>query len=131
MERKAKFVLGLTLFLLASFAVGFYSYARSKEFRVGPVINIAKPADGSVFLEPLVVISGRAENVSRISLNDGQIFVDANGNFSEKLLLLPGYNILTLRAEDRFGKKVIKTLELIYKEPQKESLMASSTPLGL
>lgn len=127
MERNAKFVVGLIIFILAAFGIGGYAYLQSREFLRGPQITLISPQNGETFENALVVIEGAAHNVTSISLNDGAIFVDSKGNFKEKLLLLPGYNILSVKAEDRFGKKVEKTLELVYKEPPKE-VTSNSTP---
>ena len=128
MERNAKFVVGLIIFLVSAFGIGIYAYLQSREFLRGPQITIISPKDGETFEEYVVIIEGLAQNVAYISLNDAAIFVDSKGNFKEKLLLLPGYNILSIKAEDRFGKRVEKTLELVYKEPMKQ-VVASSTPL--
>jgi len=130
MERNAKFIAGLVIFILAALGIGAYTYLQSREFLRGPQITITSPQNGETFESALVVIEGTAHNATAISLNDGAIFADSKGNFKEKLLLLPGYNILTVKAEDRFGKRVEKTLELVYKEPQKV-LTAGSTPAGM
>lgn len=126
MERNAKFIAGLVIFLLAASGIGIYAYLQSREFLRGPQITVTSPQNGEILRNASVVIEGTAHNTTSISLNDGAIFVDSKGNFKEKLLLLPGYNILSVKAEDRFGKKTEKTLELVYKEPPKVS--ASSTP---
>ena len=131
MGGNAKFILGFVIFCLAAFVIGGYAYLQSREFLRGPQITITSPEDGKTLEESVVIIEGVAQNVAYISLNDLAIFVDSQGNFREKLLLLPGYNILTVKAEDRFGKKVEKTLELVYKESPKKEPLSSSTPLGL
>lgn len=117
MERNAKFTLGLSLLILVTVGIGIYAYLQSREFLRGPQITITSPKDGDTFERATVSIEGLAQNVAYISLNDATIFIDSKGNFKEELLLLPGYNILTLKAGDRFGKKVEKTLELVYKPP--------------
>lgn len=127
MERNEKFIIGLSLFILGGALIGFYAYNQSKEYLGGPVVVISEPQDGATFTEGSVLISGNAQNVSHITLDDATIFVDSKGDFRQKLLLLPGYNILTISAKDRFGRKTEKTLELIYKEPAKE-IIATSSP---
>jgi hypothetical protein len=129
MGRKLKFILGLGIFTLVFLIIGGYAYLKSREFIQGPQITVTAPENGSALREPLVVIEGIAKNISYISLNGGAIFVDSQGHFSEKLLLLPGYNIMTINAEDRFGKKTEKTLELVYKAPVAVEPLASSTPI--
>ncbi|KKT45150.1 MAG: Polymorphic outer membrane protein [Parcubacteria group bacterium GW2011_GWA2_44_15] len=129
MITNAKFLLGVCFMGLIVAGIGLYAYGQSREYLHGPQVTIREPKDGSVLSEAPVVISGNAQNIAYIMLNDASIFVDSKGDFNQKLLLLPGYNILTIEALDRFGKKVEKTLELVYKEPEKE-IVASSTPLA-
>ena len=128
MERNLKFVLGFGFVLLVILGIGIYAYRQSIEYIRGPQILINEPKDGSAFIHAPILISGNAQNTSQITLNDSPISIDSRGNFNQKILLMPGYNIITIRAQDRFGKKVQKTLELVYKEAPKE-VTASSTPL--
>lgn len=130
MERNAKFILSLFIMILAATGIGVYAYFQSREFLSGPQVIITHPADGSSFTDRVIAVSGTASNIAYLSLNDSPIFVDAKGIFQEKFILLPGYNIISIKAKDRFGKTVEKTLELVYKEPQKE-IMASSSPFRL
>ena len=131
MGRNAKFILGFGIFILAGLAIGTYAYFQSREFLRGPQVTIETPVSGSTLTESTVTVTGSAQNVATITLNGSPIFVDSQGQFSQKLLLFEGYNILTVRAEDRFGKKVEKTLELVYKIPKKETLTGSSSPSTL
>jgi len=62
---------------------------------------------------PLAVISGKAEKAIYLSLNGREIFVDKDGNFSESVAMLPGFSIVTLSAEDKFGKKAEKQFEIV------------------
>jgi len=80
---------------------------------MGPQISLVTPTDGSSLTNSLVTISGKARNISFISLNDRPIFVDQQGNFNEELVLSPGYNSWTLRAKDKFGRTVSKQFGLV------------------
>ena len=100
---------------VALFSIAAYAYFQSRNFIKGPRLFIETPMDGEATTSPVITLSGRAENISEISINNMPIFTDEEGNFREKLLLLPGYNIITAEAEDRFGRAVKKTLELIRK----------------
>jgi hypothetical protein len=94
-----------------------YAYFETKDFARGPVITISEPANGSTIQNSPVNISGYAKNISYISLNDRQIFTDKAGFFNEKLLLYPGYNIISIKAKDRFKRSVESDLEVIYLNP--------------
>ena len=97
-----------------------YAYYRTKDFIIGPTITIHSPRDGELVNLSLVEIYGTAKNISYISVNDRQVFTDEEGKFKEKLLLYPGYNIISIKAIDRFERDIEKTLELVYKEPEQD-----------
>lgn len=64
--------------------------------------------------ERQVHLSGSAYNISRLWLNDRQIYTDAQGNFNEPLVLENGYTIATLRADDRYGRQTTITQSFVY-----------------
>lgn len=91
-----------------------YAYFQMHNLLTGPVITIESPSNGSVFPTAQTKILGATQNIASITLNGRQIFINEAGAFEEKLILSPGYNIITLHAEDKFGRETIETLELIY-----------------
>lgn len=95
--------------------IGGYGMYRAKTIAEGPKVFIESPEDGSLLSESLVTISGTAKNISFLNLNGAQIFTDESGRFEEKILLSYGYNVITLEAKDRFGRKTEKSLQLMYK----------------
>lgn len=102
----------ITVFLV----VGIYAAFRSIDLIEGPSITITSPANGSTIASsyPMVRIEGKAKHIAFITLNDRQIFVDEAGNLAQEILLQNGYNIVSIKATDRFNRKVEKRLELIY-----------------
>ena len=103
------------LSLLAIIIVG-YSFFQAQKILAGPVINVYTPQNGATYNSTLIEIDGQAKNIAYINLDDRQMFTDKDGNFSEKLLLSPGYNVVKLEAWDKFGKQTEKKLELVLKE---------------
>lgn len=102
----------ISLFIITIFS---YTFFQAKNIIIGPVIEIISPKNGATLEKSVVEITGKAKNISYISMNDNQIFVDGDGVFREKLLLSYGYNIITINTKDRFNREIKKTLELIYK----------------
>ena len=92
-----------------------YTYYKTRDLLRGVVLNIGGVTNGESFTEPLVKIEGSAKNATILSINDREISVDKDANFQESLLLLPGYNILTIKAQDKFGKKAEKDYQLYLK----------------
>ncbi len=113
-RRKIKYFIKVWVALGAIAIVLGYGAYRAKDFAEGPTITVDAPQDGRVFSESLVTLSGTAHNLSFLTLNDSKIFTDESGTWSERILLSKGYNVLTLKAQDRFGRTEVNTLQLIY-----------------
>lgn len=92
-----------------------YGIFQAKNLIAGPMIEVSSPVNGAAVGESLIEIHGTAKHISFLTLNGDKIYTDESGAFREKILLSYGYNIMTLEAKDRFGRKVTKTLQLIYK----------------
>jgi len=112
-RQPGKIALRVIIVSLVIVLIAGYSLFQARNIIRGPEINISSPSSGSTVHTPLVTIAGNADNISFITLNDRQIFVNSSGNFSEHLLLAPGYNVWTLSAKDKFGRVVSKKIELV------------------
>lgn len=62
----------------------------------------------------LATITGKASKATHLTLNGREIFIDKDGNFSESISVLPGFSVITLNAEDKFGKTALKKFEVVY-----------------
>jgi hypothetical protein len=92
-----------------------YAIFASHDLILGPSLVISEPINGSAFTTSNVAIKGVVKRIKDISLNGRSITIDKVGNFSETVLMAPGYNIFELVASDRFGRSKDYRLELIYK----------------
>jgi len=110
-RRFIKFLI-ISIILLCVF--GYTAYEIQK-IVFGPKIEVISPINGSLISNPLTEVSGIAKNIKDISLNDKKIFIDEEGNFTEKILLSYGYNSITIKAGDKFGRNTEKIVEVIYK----------------
>jgi len=70
--------------------------------------------DGAVLTENIIKITGNAKNAINLTLNGREISVDQAGNFNETIALLPGYNIISIIAKDKFGYVDEKNYKLIH-----------------
>jgi hypothetical protein len=102
-----------------------YAFFQARKVISGPQVEFLFPSDGDTFDKNLVDIKGKTKNINSITFNDGPIFIDDKGLFSEKFLMSPGYNIVEVEASDRFGKHIRKTLQLVY-VPQVVATSSSS-----
>lgn len=104
-----------SLILLGILILG-YSIFQAQKIWNGPKITVLSPINGATYTTGLIEVKGVAKNVSTLTLNDRPLYTDRQGTFSDTLLLLPGYNILKLEAEDKFGSETVEYIEIIYKE---------------
>ncbi len=107
------FKIGTIVILVLSF--GAYGLYKAHVFLAGPKIIIESPKNGQVFQNSYVAVIGKASDIAFIFLDGKRIFVDGNGNFKENLLLARGYNIIEVRAADKFGREVKKIREVVLK----------------
>lgn len=114
MLQSAKQYLKIGGIIIIAGIVLIYGLFRSRDFLEGPSIVIESPENGATLNQALLSINGQAKHIAFITLNDRQIFVDESGALSEELLLQHGYNVISIKATDRFNRKVEKRLELIY-----------------
>lgn len=97
-QRKIIIVAVITILFL-------YSIFQSRNLILGPQLKILSPTENQRVSGPVVEIIGTASNVSFLSLNNKQIFIDDTGHFKERLLPYPGIVILELKGKDRFGRE--------------------------
>ncbi len=102
------------IFILLLLGILGYTYFQMQNLVSGPIITVSTPQDGEEFSSSIVEIVGTAKNISSISLNDRQIYINESGVFKEKFILSKGYNVVTVQAEDRFGIETKKVLMLVY-----------------
>ncbi len=93
---------------------GYVAYEIQKLI-FGPRITILSPKNGASVSDSLVEVSGIAKNINDIGLDDRKIFIDEQGNFKEQVLLSYGYNVIDIKAMDKFGRNTEKIIEVIYK----------------
>ncbi|MFZ3020051.1 MAG: hypothetical protein WA051_00835 [Minisyncoccia bacterium] len=93
--------------IIAAFFIilALYVIFQARNLLLGPRLEIISPTENQTLAGPVIEVIGTAKNVSFISLNDHQIFIDDSGHFKESLLPSPGLVILKLVGKDRFGRQ--------------------------
>lgn len=114
-SRITQLVLVVFFLLLAG-----YAYFEARGLLFGPSITVdTYPTEVT---SAFVVIAGRADRISSLTMNGSPVEVTETGAFSEPYLLAAGYNRIVLDATDKYGRQRTKTLEIVYTPP------ATSTP---
>lgn len=112
--KKIVTVAGLSIFFVL---IIFYVFFVSKDLIFGVKIKNVNLVDGAIFTKNVIKITGNAKNAINLSLNGREISVNQDGDFNETIALLPGYNIISIIAKDKFGYIDEKDYKLIYKKP--------------
>lgn len=99
--------------ILCISALLWYAFVQARPFIEGPRLTLRTPVAEPVD-DRLITLSGTARNVTALSLNNRPIFTDEQGRWHERLVLENGYTILTLRAEDHFGRNALLERALVY-----------------
>ena len=94
-----------------------YTYLQTRDFLTGPQLTITSPENGQSVSSssPEIILSGETSHISFLTVNGLQVFTDENGTFSRKLLLPEGYTIITVEAQDKFGRSITREIQLIVK----------------
>ena len=94
----------------------------------GPDIQLATMTDGAHLTEPVVQLSGTAHFTKDLIINGAPIATAPNGSFDEKLLLNPGYNVITMEGKDRFGNSNVKNYTAILTEEADHTFTLNTLP---
>ncbi len=121
MRHDIKRTLKITTLILTITCIGLYGFYQSRFLLQGPLVSIWNPEDGSSVSSSILDIQGEAKNISYITLDGRQIFVNEQGIFKEKILLAQGINAITVEAQDKFGRKTQNTINLFLKGSDKDA----------
>ena len=130
--RNASFYLKTGSLALLILIILGYSFFQLRDLIFGPSIVIESPLDGQTYIDPLVEIKGIATDANYLHFDDRPIFTDKSGNFDEHILISHGYNIIKLDAEDKFGKKTEKIIQVVYTgtEPNIQAKSQVANPIA-
>ncbi|MCX6747546.1 MAG: hypothetical protein NTW98_01185 [Candidatus Nomurabacteria bacterium] len=90
-----------------------FAFARSSDLIFGVKIKNVNIVDGQRYEQEILEVTGNAKNAKNLTLNGREISINKEGDFEETIALLSGYNIITIRAEDKFGHVDEKDYQII------------------
>jgi len=121
MRSDAKKILRILLLIILFLFIIIYAFFRSKDLIFGVKIKNVNLNNGEKVTENIQKITGNAKNAIGLTLNDREVSIDQQGNFNETISLLPGYNIINIKAKDKFGNSDEKNYQLIYSVPAEQN----------
>ena len=115
MNQDAKKIVKIVALIILFVFIVAYTFFNAKNLIFGIKIKDVHIENGVGNEINIVKITGNAKNAKKLTLNGREISIDQAGNFNETIALLVGYNIVTLKAEDKFGYEDEKDYQLIGK----------------
>ena len=114
MRQDAKKILKIASVSVLFLFIVIYAFFRSKDLIFGVKIKNVNIVDGAKVSNNIMNITGVAKNATNLTLDGREISVDQKGNFNETISLLPGYNVVDIKAQDKFGHVDEKNYKIIY-----------------
>lgn len=105
--------IGIGLCIMLFGIIGTFTYDKMSFLIKGVKIEASIDQEHN---SSMVSIKGNAKNAIYLSLNGREIFIEKDGAFTEPIALLPGFGVVTLTAQDKFGKTAEKKFEVVYEE---------------
>jgi len=109
----AKKTIKRTIFAVFFLFILGYGFFRSYDLVFGIKIKNVNIADGSTYATSIFEVSGNAKNAVNLTLNGRNVSINQAGDFNETIALLPGYNVVGIKAVDKFGYSDEKNYQLI------------------
>lgn len=111
LSKKRIRVFGIGLFVLIIFSVSFIG---ARDVILGVKIRNVNIQDGIKITDGTINVTGNAKNAISLSLNGREISINNKGDFNETIALLSGYNIVNIKAVDKFGYVDEKNYKLMH-----------------
>ncbi len=122
-HKKVFYALIPGMILLAGFIV-----SRIVPIIRGSHITLDTNFQGAEITQPDIVLSGTVSDTKKFSLNGTPIPLSPDGTFSQKVLLQPGYNMITFDTTDTLGKEKKESYALLLQETDTGTFALSSIP---
>ncbi len=106
--RRIGSIFGVMLLLV----VVVYALFRTKDLVFGAGLSLKGISNGQS--SGVLTLTGVAKRAKELSVNGRMIPTELSGAFSDTLILVPGYNVVSVRSKDLFGHVVEKTFATYY-----------------
>ena len=113
MRADAKKILQIVALSIFFLFIAVYAFWGSHNLIYGVKIKNVNIVDGEKIKNSVQEIKGNAKNAIKLTLNGREISLDQEGNFYETIALLSGYNIINIKAQDKFGYSDEKNYKVI------------------
>lgn len=113
--RQIHFSSTLSYFLVVSLIVLFCFYVlwQARFLITGPEVTLSTELN-PIQNNRVITLTGETKNITRITVNDRPIITNEFGEFSESIILENGYTIVSIKAQDRYGRETAIERPFVY-----------------
>lgn len=104
----------LFIFVLFLIFVAIYFYREIGFLVKAPSLEITQPPTDISTTQNTIEIIGKTESTAYLSINDQEVYLDADGNFKTEINLSEGINIIKIESKNRFNKVNTIIRRIIY-----------------
>ena len=112
--KKVIYTAAIVLFFAVIIGYGIWI---SHDLLFGITSRVSGISDGLSVTQPLLTISGRARHANDVTLDGRIVSIDQHGAWTDTIALLPGYNVVTVGATDKFGRTTAQSYRVYYAAP--------------
>src|SRR3989338_72714 len=114
MNTNAKKILQISSLSVFFLLIIIYAFFGSHNLIFGVKIKNVNIIDGTKITTGVLEVTGNAKNAVNLTLNGREISIDKKGDFDETIALLIGYNVINIKAKDKFGYSDEKNYKIMY-----------------
>ena len=104
----------ITAVILGVFALVLYNI---RDLVLGTPLEVVAAQDGATLDSTFLPLSGVARHARELLINGRTVAIDRAGNFTDAIILSPGYNIVEVALKDRFGNTETRTYHWVVEVP--------------
>lgn len=106
-------------FLIAGAIIGVFALAayNMRDLMLGTPLEVVAAEDGATLESTFLPLSGVARQARELLINGRTVAIDRAGNFTDAIILSPGYNIVEVALKDRFGNTETRTYHWVVEVP--------------
>ena len=114
MNKDVKKITKVSFFSIFFLFIAIFAFINSRNLIFGVRIKNVNLVDGAKVTDQVIEVTGVAKHAVNVSINGREISIDKYGDFDENIVLLSGYNSITIIAKDKFGNVDQKNYQLTY-----------------
>lgn len=108
-SRRKIAVILLTVFLI------IYLLANAPSLIGKPKLSVINPQEQFISIDsPVINLIGRAEQKDKLTINNEEVFIEKNGDFSKEYALQPGINNIEFKSKRFLGKETTIRKQILY-----------------